>query len=321
MTLASLEHEYRTVLIGDEIYARVRLLAERLLRRRDPKVYARGAHDYRDALGDVVNDFVLAVLIEERQIDYVMATVTDLDSFDRLIGRQLRRYLARTRTRTVIDNLLDRAISLLREPPFVSEGSGSTETFSLGDSSNPSDGYATESDLRRAAALAQAVPKIASRGEERAPKVYDRAGLARVLVILCRQVATALTRQDLQTFFGYLLTAWTPSFLEQGEDFEEPASDLLPSDEAVISETAMQLATDMNDEERLIFRYKAANLPDRDLATALGLSRQSTAPRKQALFTRLMTELSDVEEELRARVLGHLSILLATEEGQIDDPQ
>lgn len=319
MTFASLEHEYRTVLIGSEIYARVRLLADRLLRRRDPTVYARGAHDYRDALGDVVNDFVLAVLIEERQIDYVMATVTDLDSFDRLLGRQLRRYLARTRTRTVIDNLLDRAIGLLREPPFVSQGSGSTEAFSLDHSPEPSGAPASESDLRRAAALAQAVPKIASQGEERAPKVYDSDSLRGVLIILSRQVSSAVTRRDLQTFFEHLLTAWTPSFLEHGEEFEKRASDLLPSDEVVISETAMQLAASMNDEDRLIFRYKAANLPDRVLATALGLSRQSTAPRKQALFARLMTELSDVDQDLRALVLGHLSILLATAEGQIDD--
>lgn len=319
MSFATLEHEYRSVLIGDEIYARVQLLAERLLRRRDPTVYARGAHDYRDALGDVVNDFVLAVLIEERQIDYVMSTAADLDSFDRLLGRQLRRYLARTRVRTVIDNLLDRATSLLREAPFVAQGSGSAETFSLDPALEPSDAPASEGELRRAAALAQAVPKIPSHGEERAPKVYDSDGLRSVLVILCRQVAPAITRRDLQTFFEHLLTAWTPSFLEQSEDFEEPASDLLPSDEVVISETAMQLAASMNDEDRLIFRYKAANLPDRDLATALGLSRQSTAPRKQALFARLMTELSDVDQELRARVLGHLSSLLATEEGQIDD--
>src|SRR5262249_39412435 len=104
MTFDQLTAEFHSELVGGLIYERVRELVDRLLRHRDPTIYARGAHDYRDGLEDVLNDFVIDVLIGERQIDYVMITVDDLDGFDKLIQRQLRRYLARTRTRTVIDN-------------------------------------------------------------------------------------------------------------------------------------------------------------------------------------------------------------------------
>jgi hypothetical protein len=167
MTFEDFEAEYRSELVGDLIYTRVRQLVGRLLRHRDPTVYARGAHDYRDALDDVVNDFIVDVLIGERQIDYVMSTAGDLDSFDRLIGRQLRRYLARTRERTVVDNLIDRSIQVLRAPPFEAQGIGELERYVLAGAPVLNEGSPTESELRLAVARAQAVPKILAQGEGR----------------------------------------------------------------------------------------------------------------------------------------------------------
>jgi hypothetical protein len=312
MSFEDYQREYGSELVGERIYARVRLLTDRLLRRRDPLVYARGSHDYRDALEDVVNDFVVDVLIGERQLDYVMATAGDENGFDRLIGRQLRRYLARTRTRTVVDNLLDRSVQALRAAPFMSSGTGALERFTLANAAGDVHGDITESDVRRAAALAQSIPKIPSEGTERAPKVYDADGLRRVLIALCRSVPAPVSRQDLQTFFEALLTAWTPSFLEPGEEQDRPAPSLNPSEESLVNETATHLVSSMTDEERLIFQYKYANLPDRQVAAALGLSRQAAAPRKQALFRRLMEELSDHEQSLQGAVLARINLLIET---------
>jgi hypothetical protein len=310
MIFDDFQREYARDLVGELIYARVRLLADRLLRRRDPLVYARGAHNHRDALGDVVNDFVVDVLIGERQVDYVMATARHLDDFDRLVRRQLRRYLARTRMRTVVDNLIDRSVSAMRSPPFAAAGSGELERFALADEPGDPDTSVMEAQLRRAAALAQAVPKIPSEATERAPKIYDGEGLRRVLTVLCRAVTSPLSRQDLQTFFEDLLTAWAPSFLEPGEEQDSPAVDLTPSEQSVVNETAHELVATMTDEDRLIFQYKFANLPDREVAEALGLSRQSTAPRKQALFARLIEELADYERQLQTAVLARINLLI-----------
>lgn len=311
MTFADYEREYRAELVGELIYSRVRLLAGRLLQRRDPTVYARGAHDYRDALDDVVNDFVLDVLIGERQIDYVMVTAGDLDGFDRLVRRQVRRYLARTRTRTVVDNLIDRAVPVLRAPPFGANGTGELERFRLSERVFPSDAQPTDGELRIAAALAQAIPKVPAQGEERAPKVYDAEALRAVLVLLCEAVSGPLGRHDLQTFFDHLLTAWTPAFLEPAEEQDQPASSLTPVEEALVNETAERMASAMTSEERLIFQSKYANLPDRQVAAALGLSRQSAAPRKQALFSRLMADLADLERGLQGAVLARMNALIA----------
>lgn len=311
MTFEEYADEYRAELIGELIYSRVRLLAGRLLRRRDPTVYARGAHDYRDALDDVVNDFVLDVLISERQIDYVMVTASDLDGFDRLVRRQVRRYLARTRTRTVVDNLIDRAVQVLRAPPFEAYGTGDLERFMLSGRVFSSDAPPADGELRIAAALAQAIPKVPAQSEERAPRVYDAEALRAVLLLLCEAVSGPLGRHDLHTFFGHLLTAWTPAFLEPGEEQDQPASSLTPVEEALVNETAERMASAMTSEERLIFQSKYANLPDRKVAAALGLSRQSTAPRKQALFARLMADLADLERGLQGAVLARLNALIA----------
>lgn len=310
MNFADFQVEYGRDLVGELIYARVRLLTDQLLRRRDPVVYARGAHDYRDALGDVVNDFVVDVLIGERQVDYVMAAAHGLDDFDRLVRRQIRRYLARTRMRTVVDNLIDRSVAEMRSPPFAVSGSGILERFTLAEYPGDPDTAVTEAELRRAAALAQAVPKIPSEATERAPKIYDAEGLRRVLTVLCRAVKSPLSRQDLQAFFENLLTAWAPSFLEPEEEQDRPAVDLTPSEQSVVNEAANQLVATMTEEERLIFQYKYANLPDREVAGALGLSRQSTAPRKQALFTRLTDELSDHERHIQSAVLARINMLI-----------
>lgn len=310
MTFDDFAREHSRNLVGDLIYARVRHLTDGLLRRRDPVVYARGAHDYRDALEDVLNDFVVDVLIGERQVDYVMATARDLDDFDRLVRRQLRRYLARTRVRTVVDNLIDRSVAAMRAPPFAASGSGDLERFTLADEPANLGTGATEADLRRAAALAQVVPKVPSEATERAPKIYDAEGLHRVLTVLCRAVKTPLSRHDLQSFFDDLLTAWAPSFLEPGEDQDRPAVDLTPSEQSVVNEAADQLVAAMTEQERVIFQYKYANLPDREVAARLGLSRQSTAPRKQALFARLTDELSGHERHVQSAVLARMNMLI-----------
>src|SRR4051794_16994893 len=101
--------EYITRTMGPLITERVRGLVDAMLRHRDPAIYARGAHDYRDGVDDVLHDFTIDVLLHEGQLAYIFDNAADVDGFDRLINYQLRRYLARTRQRTIVDNLLDRS--------------------------------------------------------------------------------------------------------------------------------------------------------------------------------------------------------------------
>lgn len=313
MTFEELRREYEAELVGEGLYARITNLADRLLRRRDPRVYAQGAADYRDTLGDVVNEFLLQVLIGERQIDYVMLTAGDLGEFDRLLQYHLRRFLARTRTRTVVDNLIDRSVLVLRDLPFsVVAGSGASERYGLSTRSYAQATGSDDREIRRAATLAKVVPKVPSEAVEREPKVYDAEGLAGVLRLLVDRSAAPVGRAELQVFFGYLLTGWTTSILGLSEEDQPVEASLSPEQEVVVSDTARTLVQTFAYEDRVIFQYKFANLPDRELAAELGLSRQSAAPRKAALFARLRDELSGFDDKLQAAVLNRIALEIAT---------
>lgn len=311
MTFARLRREYDDELIGEAIYARVASLARDYLRRRDPRVYARGSHDYRDGLEDVLNDFVMDVLIRERQIDYIMSTAVDLNDFDALMNRHLRRYIARTRVRTVIDNLIGRSIAILRHPPFDAEGRGSDERFWLSES-NANHAPPTQNEIRMAASLAQPVPKVIGQGEERAPRIYDKDGLTAALVILVNTVTGFVTKGDLQKFFEHLLTPWAVSLLELPEGFEATSRELTPSEEVIAEETSQRIIGNMATDDRVIYQYKFANVPDRVVADAIGLSRQATAPRKKALFENISAELIGLETHVQEGVLVRLNSLIAT---------
>jgi hypothetical protein len=315
MTFDELAQEYRESLIGDAIYGRVRHSVEGLLRRRDPRIYAFGSHDYGDAAEDVLNQFVLDVLIGERQIAYVMTVASTLEDFDRLIGRQLRRYLARKRQRTVVDNLLDRVFEMAADPPFELRGTQGVPRIALPGRQDGSDSDPRDADVRRAVALASAVPKDRSDASERAPRVYDAERLAAVVGVYLSEVRTAASRSDLNDFFRLLLTPWLPRFLGEVEVESVTDPDLSPEEAALVADEATRMIEAMGVEERLIFLYKHANLPDRELAERLGLSRQSTAPRKAELLRKLAEQLSDVSQRLQAPVLSAVAARLVLEEG------
>ena len=291
---------------------RVKQLAERILKRRDPRVYAQESYDYRDGLDDVVNEFILTVLIKERQLDYIFGVAVHIDDFDRLITHHLRRFLARTRLRTVVDNLLDRSVEMLRQPPFiVLAGAPPHESFGLVGTSYQAS-VASPADVRRASALARNVPRDRSRAKERAPRIYDANALAAVLSILLTTVGVPVTRATLGEFFEQSLTAWYPGTLDLDEQRDTRDPEFTPEEMILIRDTAERMVAEMDEQDRIIFEYKHANLPDWQVARRLGLSRQATAPRKAALMTRLREGLvgldTRVQEGILAEIAGRLTL-------------
>jgi len=308
MTFDALREEYLSEIVGERIYARVRDLIARAMRRRDLTIYGHGSLNWSDAVSEVLHDFVLDVLIGERQIDYIMAVSAGQDDFDRLVHRHLRRYMARTRQRTVIDNLIDRAIERLRQPPFRADGVGAEERFALSDATW--DDLASNDDVRRASALAQAVPKDRSAAEERAPRIYDSERLTRILTVLFGEVRGWIRRRELHIFFELLLTPWTASFLDDNERNDPAASELDPEQEALVNDTARELVTELNGEARTILVMKSANLPDRDVASRLGVSRPTVANRKAEVFEAVRRHLELVDPALHSHVLARVTDVL-----------
>ena len=128
---SDIKGEYAAEVIGPLILAEAHRAVTSASRRYDPMVYARAA-DWADAIDDTVQQLVVDLLLGDGQIDYMMSVSRDLDGFRGLMALQVRRLLARTRTRTVVDNLIDRARTVLRAAPFRQHPQGRRqETYSL----------------------------------------------------------------------------------------------------------------------------------------------------------------------------------------------
>lgn len=309
--LDELHAEYLAEFIGKSIYRRITKIVKSLLSKRDPYIYARGSSS-AEGSSDAIQDFVLEVLISEGQIDYVFTVAKSIGDFDRLVRFQARRYLARTRVRTVVDNLIDRALDFLRTSnDFDVSTIGDREYFSYRAEASLESPLGPRVGLNRAVALAGAVPKLASGGDQRAPAVYSAERLETVLRILFANSPGPVGISELEDFFSKLLTAWKPSFLGLDGGVEIADHSLLPEEETLVMNLAPSLAADMTPEERAIYAFKYANLPDRELAAHLGISRQSLSPRKQRLFDRLATELADVSPGVQVAVLERLAAVIS----------
>jgi hypothetical protein len=312
--LHALLAEYRNpkIVIGELIYRRIQTVVKSLLSRRDPAIYARGLAG-SDAVAEVAHDFVVDVLIEEGQLAYIFEVALTIDDFDRLLYFHAGRYLARSRVRTVVDNLIDRAVRFLRNADDIETLTmGKREVFVPKKTDTVQTAPDSERLLNRAVALAAAVPKLSSDGDQRAPAVYSADALEQVLRILVETYREPIGRTELDAFFSKLLTAWKPSFLGLDSDVEPEDRALLAEDEVLAMDLAVSLAERMTSEERDIFAFQHAHLPDRDLAAHLNLSRQSVSPRKQRLFRGwLADELCELSEEVKVAVLERLATVVA----------
>lgn len=309
MTFEDLHAEYLDRTIGDQILSRVRSLLDQQLRRRDPMIYARGARDYRDGLEDVLHDFVIDVLLKG-QLAYIFDTAQSVDEFDRLTNFQLRRYLAHTRQRTIVDNLLDRSIALMEaDELIIIAGSGIGRTFAVagiellaftGD----------EHALRRAAAIAkEAVPRTFSNPDDRQPKVYSDASLRTLLRLFLGEARCSVGRTELQALFEILLTPWLATVLGLDEAENPRLGDLEPDERVAVEETAVRIVERWDNETTIVFRYKLSNTPDAQLADRLGVSRPTAANKKRELFEQLQMDLVDLDPILRVAVLQRLAAL------------
>jgi hypothetical protein len=314
--LDRLRAEHAAEVVGPVIYARVELVIGRLVANRDPVVYTGGLTD-AGARADLVQAFFQDVLLGEDQLVYVFGVAGTIGDFERLIQWQARRYVAKQRRHTVVDNLLKRSVDLLRAAEDVEAiREGDRELFRLRNPAQP--GIPGEEDrLRRAIALAAAVPKIAGRGDERAPKIYSTETLGKVLRILLETYVDPVGRSELDIFFSTILTSWKPTILGLDEEQDERADEALTPEEEMLATTmATTLAESMTPEEKTIFQLKYSNVADREVADHLNMSRQSLAPRKQRLFERISEDIGSLSSYVQVAILKRLAATIIDAEAQ-----
>jgi DNA-binding NarL/FixJ family response regulator len=311
MTIAELRAEYESLRIGPKMLAEVRNVVQATVRRYDPQIYGRAA-SWDDAEEDLVQSVVLDLLLGEGQLDYLMATAVELSDFQNILTFQVRRYLARQRRRTVIDNLLDRAKEVLKEHPFETEGTGRAARHSLTgatvEAREPRD-----EELMAAARSAALVPRVRFSDQDRAPIVYTRADFARLLRAVATSLPTSFTLHDLARILELVLTDWVAGFLHEFEEAHAKASASLgPEEELMVEETTREILQGCTREHLVVLRRKLENMPDQAIADELSISRPTVIARKREVLEKLRDAMGELPLSVQASVMDRVSGHLAT---------
>ena len=312
MTWSDMRREYAAEVIGPLILGEARRAVQTLSRRYDPEVYARTA-SWADAIDDTVQQLVVDLLIGDGQIDYMMSVARDLEAFRALMALQVKRLLARTRTRTVVDNLIDRARALIGVLPLEQHVRGRRpDSYSLpgAEPRGPS-----RDEVWRAARNAALIPRVGVGRSERAPLVYADRDLRALLLGVATDLACQFSLGDLDSILRLVLTDLLPSFLESDEWVHDVRAQSLTAEEVVVVAEAVQsVLTSLDDDQRMLVRDKLAGLSDAEMAKTRGISRPTLAARKQAVFAVLGGELRDLERTLQEAAIDRLGMALASGE-------
>jgi DNA-directed RNA polymerase specialized sigma24 family protein len=309
MTLGELRAEYASVRIGVKILGEVTQAVRQISRRYDPQIYG-GMARWEDAEGDLVQSVVLHLLLEEGQLDYLMAKSVQLVDFQRLLGFQVKRYLARQRRRTVVDNIVDRAKQLL-ETGFEAVNQGSAVRFRL-PGSLAEIREITEDELMSAARSAALIPRGRFSAQERAPTVYTRERLENLLLSVANSLPAAFSLSDLAKILQLVLTDWVASFLYDFEEaYGEASKTLTPEEEAMVEAAAKELLEQSSPDQKLVLRRRLEDRHDQSIADELGISRPTVIARKKEILETLTQALEGIPEHMHLSVIDRIAEQLA----------
>ena len=262
MTWDDLRHEYRSEIIGELILVEVETAVHSVTRRFDSTEFA-GVGTWRDAVDDVVQEAVTGLLLGDGQLDYMMSVCDGIDGFRRLMNVQVRRALTRNRSRTVIDNLVDRARIVLRQSPFTAMGVGTrAERYALGDFKNR---RPTEGEIRGAALLAALVPRVGVGASERAPIVYADEHLRLLLKVVGEALPTWFELGDLDAILRSVLTDLYATVLEYLDEVQQmPTGTATVEDEVIVGDTVKEIQRQLTEMQRFVLLGKLAGVGAKD---------------------------------------------------------
>lgn len=295
MNLTDLRHEYQNETIGPSILALVRRACASRACRYPPNVYARSALWNDDVIEDLVQDVITDRLLGERQIDYLFDVARTIDAWRALLDRQVRITLARRRVRTVVDNLLDRAKSLLDSDDSVQRSVFSKRAlYSLRESGATYLPF-TDEVIRRVVEDVRVVPRQTPGRGERAPMVYSKRNFVALLRVVLRHAPGGVTIRDLGRILELVLTDWIPAVLEQ----DEGSVGMVVEDLGEIGsarEVARQMVAGWSVDEARIVRGLLAGLPYIEIARRVSVSRPTVIKRQRVLMDGLRVAAEEFGE-------------------------
>jgi hypothetical protein len=262
--------------------------------------------NWRHGFDDLVQDVVTESLLGEGQARYVIDTAATIEDFRRLLAFQVRRRLARRRTRTVVDNLLDRARPMLEELPFRRASRHQYVTYAPSDQPRE-ERAATFRELRLAADAIRSIPQIVTSKRDRAPAGYSTPNLHRVLVRVAEVLPNAFTIGELDRVFRLTLPHLLPGFLDLDRSSSAPGVDVDGEHRAVAEQDARSIRRALDPDQLLIVASKLAGLRDAAVGARLGVERRTVTHRKSVAFDVLRSELEELSDEHRRACLDALA--------------
>lgn len=306
--LEILIEEYERQGLGPRWLQEIQTAASRVVRKYSPSVYARSAAWDDEAVSDLVQDVVERILTKG-QAEYVCDVANDFGHARALIYRQVRMTLIDRRQRTAVDNLFDRAVERLGEPPFE-QVKKKPRSWRIAGHSLEATPY-----TRRLTASLAGLPRFPGNGTERASPIWTTETLTDALVLICSAVCE-VEELDLRKILDESLTVFaTAEVVSDEAGSNDRSGELDPSDLIMANELIERLGAALTNEESTVLAGKWIGDSDGDIARRLGVSRPTAAKHKASAFTKIHDELTSQGEAVVGYVLGRLQSVVITKAG------
>lgn len=284
-----LRAEFRDVVIGPLWLAEVHGAARRVAPKYPPASYTETGEWNALALENLVQEVTLTQLLDGGQLAYILDTANDLSAARALMAHVVRRTLARTRQRTIIDNLLDRANEI---SPFPAAHAGAG---------------AHASRLYEAATAVSRLPRIRIINSDRAPAVFSSETLGEALQLVEETLGRAAARGEFSRILELVLTDYLPSRLVQVEGgVDESDYALTPEEQVTVADTLTRVMA-LTPEALSILALKIDDHSDTVVANHLGISRPTAAKRFREASASVEAAIATLDTRLQDEILSRLA--------------
>lgn len=304
--LGDLRDEHASERLGARWLSEVERICRNVTVAYSPDVYANGL-SWEAELDDLAQEVVIDRLLRERQVEYIVDVAASIADARKLLARQVRITLAHRRRRTVVDQLLERARRILREPPFEqrrsSPDSWTIEDRVVGERSP------TQAELRVATQRVRAIPLVKASGTDRAPMIYRTEDLERLLVVVGESLPVAFEISDLDRILSARLTPFLPGVLEDVGGGQPPPTSASQPEE--LMQVVDEIVAALDGSQRAIVVAKIAGVSDADIAAAFGISRPTAAKRRSRALEIVRSSLDGLNDDGQLAVIDRLGAQLA----------
>ena len=306
--LGILVEEYERRGLGPRWLQEIQTAASRVARKYSPSVYARSAAWDDEAVNDLVQD-VVERMLTKGQAEYICDVANDFGHARALIYRQVRMTLIDRRQRTAIDNLFDRAVERLGEPPFE-QVKKKPRSWRIAGCTLEATPY-----TRRLTASLAALPRLPGDGIERASPIWTTETLSDALIFICNAVCE-LAELELRKILDESLTVFAIAEVVTDEaGTEDRSGGLDPGDLIMANELIERLDAALTRDEATVLAGKWIGDSDGEIARRLGVSRPTAAKYKASAFQKVSGELTSQSEAVLGYVLGRLQSVVITKAG------